>query len=293
MQRRVAFVYLAFFLVMGASAYSVIVVADAPEVSVEGRTLEEGSTFQVDGREYTVTNLELSGGESEGEGEGGHGGGGGASYAGTLEYTNDSAVFTETLAHNTTVEYRNGTYLVEIPNESDPGRFRLHEQLDPSAIVANDSDVEDAVYTAEDGTEFVRYENGTTQPLAAYLPEPRTVEFATGDTVAYQGRNTTVADVTREAVTLRYVDSRTVEFSLEQGGNVTLSGTRYFANFHGTGDDVRVTLAPAADQYDDYQRQVARSDYFDERMNGLWGVVILSGLAGAFIVSLALLPRKE
>jgi uncharacterized Zn finger protein len=282
MQRRVAFAYLAFFLVMGASAYSVIAVADAPEVRVEGETLETGSVVQVEGRQYTVSNLSVSGG----------GEGGSASYAGTLTYTNDSAVFTETIEHNATVEFRNASYLVRIPNASSPGSFRLVEQLDAEAILANDSAVDDQVYTDDDGTEFVRYENGETQPLAEYLPEPETAEFAVGDEIQYQGRTMTVAALTREAATLEYVSSRTVEIGLAQGENVTLGDTQYFANFHGDSDNVRVTLATTEAQYDTYVREVERQDYFHERMNGLWGVVILSGLAGASVVSLALLPIK-
>jgi len=73
---------------------------------------------------------------------------------------------------------------------------------------------------------------------------------------------------------------------------ILLAGTQYFANFHGPGDNVRVTLAPTESQYDTYVREVEQKEYFHERMNGLWGVVILSGLAGAAIVSLTLMPVK-
>lgn len=170
MQRRVATVYFLFFIVMAASAYSVIVVAEEPAVRIEGETYAENETFTLDGRQYTVTKAAL-----ESSGGGGHGGGGGASYAGTIAWT-----------------------------------------------------------------------NGT---------EQRTVSFGEGD-------------------------------------NVTLSGTTYLVHFRGEGDDVRVTLAPAETAYADYQRQLARQDYFHERMNGLWGVVILSVVTAMLLVGLAMLPRK-
>ena len=123
-------------------------------------------------------------------------------------------------------------------------------------------------------------------------PVPTLGEFAAGDEIQYQGRTMTVADLTRDAATLEYVASRTTEINLAQGENVTLGNTQYFANFHGDSDNVRVTLAPTEAQYDTYVREVERQDYFHERVNGLWGVVILSGLAGAFVVSLALMPIK-
>ena len=43
---------------------------------------------------------------------------------------------------------------------------------------------------------------------------------------------------------------------------------------------------------DAYQAQVERQDYYKERMNGLWGISILSGLAGVFVIGLAYLPTR-
>ena len=54
MQRRWATVCIAFFLVMAASAYSVMALAEQPTVDIEGDTYENGSTFQQGDTSYIV-----------------------------------------------------------------------------------------------------------------------------------------------------------------------------------------------------------------------------------------------
>lgn len=172
MQRRVAAIYLVFFIVMGASAYSVIAVAEQPAVDIPGQEYENGSTFTAGGTEYTV---QVSVEESEG-GEGGHGGGGGSSVTGALVYQNGS--------------------------ESE-------------------------------------------------------------------------------------------EITLEEGANVTLAdGTQYFTHFKTHSEEPSVVIAQTSEAYSSYQGDLARQDNFKQRMNGLWGVVILASVASLLIIPLAYMPVK-
>lgn len=171
MQRRVAAIYLIFFVVMGASAYSVIAVADQPAVEIPGQEYENGSTFTAGGTEYTV---QVSVEESEG-GEDGHGGGS-SSVTGALAYQNGS---------------------------------------------------------------------------------------------------------------------ETEEITLEEGANVTLAdGTEYFPHFKTHSEEPSVVIALTAQAYGDYRSDLARQSNFEQRMNGLWGVVILSGIVGLLVTALAYMPVK-
>jgi hypothetical protein len=285
MQRRVAAIYFVFFLVMGASAYSVIALAESPTVEVPGDTYSQGDSFTVNGQEFTVTNAALE--ESEG---GGHGGGGGASYTGTLTYTNTSYRFTATLENNSTVTYQNDSYRVLANNES--GSVTLRQEFNVSGILADDPAVFNSTTTIE-GERYVTYrENNTNQLLSEYLPAPDSQEFATGDSLQYQGNETTVASVSASEVTLEWRGENTLTRELTEGSNVSLAGTQYFPHFSGEGDNVQVTIAESQEAYPVYQNELDRQDYFHERMNGLWGIVILAGVVAALIVGLAMMPVK-
>lgn len=290
MQRRVAAIYFAFFLVVGVAAYSMLVVAEEPTVNIPGEELQENDTLTVNGQEYTLANLSASTG-----GGGGHGGGGGVSYTGTLTYVNQSHQFSDTLANNSTVDYRNGTYRVLVPNESNVSSFELRQEFNVSQRLQQDPAVENETVTRADGRRYVVYkENGSTKPLSEYLPERNVAEFSTGDELRYQGNTTTVANVTTEKVGLVWTGEFHGEITLEEGQNVTLAGgANYFAHFKGHGDQVQsVVVSNASQNYDAYQADLDRQDYFDQRINGLWGVVILSGVAAVLIIGLAYMPVK-
>lgn len=289
MQRRVATVYFVFFVVMAASAYAVIAVAEQPAVDIQGETYAANESLTIDGTTYTVSKATL---ESSSGGGGHGGGGGGGSYSGTIKWTNSSFRYTATLANNSTVSYRDGTYRVLIPNKSDPSSFTLRQEFNVSQRLRNDSAVENQTYTAEDGSKFVRYKNGSTQPLKEYLPAPNSRQVSEGDTLDYQGNTTTVATVTAEEATLAWTSEKQQSVTFGEGENISLSGTQYLAHFEGHGDNVRVILARTSQAYDAYSADLARRDYFQERMSGLWGVVLLSSLVAILIASLAFLPKK-
>lgn len=284
MQRRVAAIYFVFFLLLGASAYSVLAVAEQPAVDIGGESYGNGSEFSVGGQQYTVL-VELE--ESEGED---HGGGGGASPVGELVYTNESARMTATWENDSVVTYQGEDFRVEL--DADASRVRLVEAFDVSARLQNDSDVFNETTTI-DGIEYVTYrENNTNVRLDEYLPEPRTVTFDVGDTVAYNGETTTLESVDESTATLAWTGPEERSISLEEGGNVTLAdGNQYFAHFK-THDEVEVVIAQTDQSYDKYQNDIARQDYYHERENGLWGVIILSGIAAVLIISMAYMPVK-
>ncbi|MFB6117424.1 hypothetical protein [Halosegnis sp.] len=283
MQRRVAAIYFVFFVVLGASAYSVLAVAEQPAVDVPGETYTNGSEFAVGGQEYTVV-VEMQ--ESEG---GGHGGGGGAEPVGELVYLNESARMTATWDNESTVTYRGEEYRVEL--NADASRVRLVETFDVPARLQNDSAVYNETTTIE-GVEYVTYrENDTNVRLDEYLPKPTTYTFEVGDTIEYDGETTTLESVDTSAATLAWTAPEQQSITLEEGANVTLAdGNQYYAHFK-THGELRVTIAPTT-TYSDYQGDLARQEYFHERQNGLWGVIILSGIAAFLIISMAYMPVK-
>lgn len=288
MQRRWAAIYAAFFVVTAAGAYSVIAVTDQPDIQIDGPTYGNNTNFSVGGQEYQVTNLGVSeGGGDEGGGHGGGGDGGGPSFTGELVWTNDSWQFQAELENNTTVDYRDDQYRVFLANESDPNQFTLNQEFNVSQRLGNDSAVYNETVTVE-GTEHVVYRaNNSTRPLDQYLPAPQSETVSEGDQFQYQGNQTTVDNVTTEAVVLTWTGSKTNSESLEEGKNVTLAdGNLYVVHFKSAQE---VQISP---NVGDYQAELRQQDTFHERMNGFWMVVYISSLAAILIVGLAYLPVR-
>lgn len=288
MQRRVAAIYLVFFVVLGASAYSVMAMAEQPAVDIpNGETYENGSTFTAGDQQYLVqVGIEQS--------EGGDHGGGGASPVGNLTYVNESAQATATWADGDVVTYLDEEY--EATVNTSAARVSLIEYVNVTATLQNDS----AVYNETvviNGTESVTYrEDNRNQPLEEYIaeqyPNRQRFEFTEGDEIEYDGETATVTSVADSEATLTWTEPQQEQISLEEGGNVSLAdGNTYFAHFDTHGDAPTVVLAPQS-EYGAYQGDLARQDNFTRRMNGLWGVIILSGAAGFLIISLAYMPVR-
>ncbi|MFC7070053.1 hypothetical protein [Halobaculum lipolyticum] len=288
MQRRAAAIYVAFFLVVGAASFSLIATASAPQLSFENpdHRLSQGDTFTVGDQEYAVSEITA---EMEGGGGGGHGGGGGAELvrSGTIEYTNDSARYTVEWANGSDVTYDGQSWAVATDNGSET--VTLVENVDRTAILTNDSDVENETTTV-DGQEYVVERSGdnrTLIPADEYFPAPETREYAVGDEVDDIEDNTaTVASVTSEAATLEYVAPRTNEISVANHANVTVGSTTYFAHFP---DNSTMVLTQEFDTYAQYEEETAMQTTMT---NGLWGVTILSGVSAFFLVGLAYMPSR-
>lgn len=202
MQRRAAAAYFLFFLVLGASAYSVLALAEQPPVDIEGETYSKGDSFSVDGRQYTVQELKA---EQSGGGGGGHGGGGGegTTFSGKLVWTNESAVSTATLKNGSSVSYEGGNYTVAIPNESQPSSFSL-------------------------------------QPSNNTTGGPK--QFSTGDQFQYEQENATatVANITASQVKLEWTGPKQNTIELSEGQNVTLNGQQFVVHFK-SGSEVQIS----------------------------------------------------
>ncbi|WP_254839006.1 hypothetical protein [Natronomonas marina] len=263
MQRRWAAVCIAFFVVMAASAYSVMALAEAPTVDVEGEQYGDGDTLQANGTTYTVT-------VSEG--------------AGDLA-TNRTVENEETFANNTAIDYRNGSYNVSIEPGNDSESFTLVEEFDVTAVLEADSEVENSTFTRDDGTEVVVYRNGTTRPLEEYL-DPERVTFSEGDTIEHDNTTKTVANVTSSEVLVTWEGQEQTTVGLSEGKVFALGDTEYVATFP---DNSTVVLSTDVEGYDTYENNV---EYYQERTSGLMYVIIFSASSVFLIAALAFLPHR-
>ncbi|MFT4950089.1 MAG: hypothetical protein ACI9CA_002233 [Natronomonas sp.] len=187
--------------------------------------------------------------------------------------------------------YRGTEYTVSLDNET--GQVTLTAVQNVSALIAADPAVEDT-RLLQNGTAYVRYvENGSLRALSTYLPDPEQVRFGVGDDYRYltdAGNVTaTVSSVTADTATLSWTTSVTNRVLLEEGANVTLNGQQHFVHFP---SEDRVQVLPVEGYYGSYQSQLTELDYFEERRNGVWGVVILTFLAGLVLLGTAYMPVK-
>lgn len=266
MQRRWAAIYLAFFLVMAGSAYSVMAVAEEPAMDIEGDTYQAGDSFEVNGTTYTVSEI------ADGEG--------------TVEYNTTQGQQTA-FENNSVVEYQGDEYNVTIESAEEPDSFTLTQEFDVEAILQNDSQVDNQTYEREDGTQFVRYENGTTQTVDEYLPEPNREQFSVGDSIEHANTTKTVDSVSASEAVLTWEEETTASVSFEEGDVVEIGGTQYVTTFP---DNETVLLS---EDTEGYEQVVENREHFDQRISGLNYVMIFS-LAAAFILAAAaFMPRRE
>lgn len=263
MQRRWAAICIAFFLVMGASAFSVMALAEAPTLDVEGDSYGTGDTFQAGGTAYTVS-------VSEGSAE---------------LATTESVVKEESFANGTDLEYRDGTYTVAIEAGEDPDSFALVQAFDVEAVLQDDPQVENSTFTRDDGTESVVYRNGTTQPLEDYLDRDRRT-FTEDDAIEHGEVAKTVANVTAERALLTWETDEEQTTGLEEGGTVALGGTEYVATFP---DNETLVLSTDVEGYESHEESV---DYYQERRSGLLYVVVFSAGSSFLLAALAFLPHR-
>jgi hypothetical protein len=278
MQRRAAAVYFVLFVLVGAGAYGFIQVGmSEPTVALDGPTYVEGEELTVGDRTYTVDAIETEDGDV-------------ARFGGDadLVWFNESRRGTATLENDSTVEHDGGEFRVVVTgNES----FELVEEQNVSAILADDPDVEDETVTG-DGEEFVVYrDDQSIQPLPEYLPEPEREEFSVGDSFEYRAENVTarVDGVSAEDVRLSWEDPGEETVTVSAGANTTLNGVGYFAHFP---SEDRVQILRADQHYGAYTAELSAIEYWHERQNGVWGVVILSFITGVVLVATAYLPVK-
>jgi hypothetical protein len=280
--------YFAFFVIAGAVAYGLIVATSTPTVAMDGPTHTQGETVTLGERTYQVTEI------SEESAGGGHGGGGGeATVTGTIAWTNQSAVVGTQLDNGSTLSPEDTAFedpfLVATPNASSPSSFALVQQRNITALAAEDPALYDQTVTV-DGVEHVTYrENDTNVPVETYFGPVETRTYEVGDTLRYQGNETTVDAVTADAVTLTRPGEETTEVELTEGGNFTVSGTTYFAHFSNASS---VQILSVEEYYGSYDSQNERIETYHERKLGLWGIVDLSIAAAIILLGTAFLPVR-
>jgi hypothetical protein len=98
-----------------------------------------------------------------------------------------------------------------------------------------------------------------------------------------------VTNVTASDATLAWTApaERSLEFA--EGENTTIGETNYLAHFVEEDGEPVLQLTT---NYDDYHSDRSAQSTFNERMNGLWGVTILSSIAAALLAMVAFLPSR-
>lgn len=275
--------YFVFFVLVGAGAYALLVTAPVPHVTFDQQPkYAANDSFTIDGQSYTVAEITT---ETE---SGGHGGGTTTKTVGKLSWTETDVPLTATVDNGTEVSRANTTYQLRTrPNES---AFVLRQQRNVSAVLAADDRVRNETATIGNQRYVVFEDQQTLVPLSQYLPPADTITYEVGnESYPYEGHPTTVTAVSADGVTLNWTGSQDRSADLSQGGNVTLNNETYFVHFPNTES---VQVLSVQQHYGDYQHQLAVVDYYHERQNGLWGVVILSGIAAVILLATAYLPTR-
>jgi len=258
----------------------------ADQAARQETTLANGSTIEFNGSDYMLLvgdgELTLERGEDSttvGVGE-------------TFTYRDNETTVTAAENGSATLAW-GGTYRV-LTQTATNDSMDFRESFNVSAILRDDPDVQNESFTVE-GEEYVRHGNGSTQPLSEYLPEPEGKTVSEGDTLTYdtaeegvEYAEVTVENVTADRVLIEWRGPVTHEVSADHGGNVTLGpDERLFVAYFSDND----TLELASD-VGSYRTQLDVRRSFHTRVNGLWGVSILSGLAAVFLIGAAYLPSR-
>ena len=263
MQRRAAAVSIAIFLLLAVGSYSLIGAAQQPAVTVENPeySVAANETRTIGGTTYTFSEV--------------------GSDSATATWTNESARQTATLDAGQNVTYEGGNFTVAIPNASNVTEFELREvqTVDRPTVEQN-------------GTTYVIVEEGGDRvlvPREEYLPDQTVYRFQEGDQFAYQGNSTTIAAVENTSVTLEWFAPKQMSIEFSEGENTTIGEVNYLAHFDRSEGESLLKLTTT---YRDYHADREAQTFFHERMNGLWGIAILSGVAAALLAMFAYMPSR-
>lgn len=265
MQRRAAALYAAFFIIIAAGSYAMIGVAQEPAITVDNpaHTLTTGDDVTVNGRTYSVR---VSGGEAE------------------LTWVDEDAPQSESWEVDSTVTVGGTDFTVTTDKDATPPTVRLTEERSLGENVSTvDREGQTYVIVEQD-------EQDVLVPRDEYLDQQygpaKWIEYEQGDSLEYQNNTVTVASVTNTSVTLEWTAPVENTVTAGEGDNVTLNGQQFVAHF----PDER-TLELSSD-IAAYQHELEVVDSFEERVNGLWGVSILSALAAIALLGLAYMPSR-
>lgn len=266
MQRRAAAIYTVLFVVIAAGAYTMIGTAQEPTVSLQNpdHSLGVGQSVDINDRTYTVTSIQDG--------------------SARLAWVNESAEYTETWSNGSTVTLDETDFTVIVAEGEEPTSATLQEVQELG---------EDVTTVETGGTTYVVIESGGEQvlvPRSDYLRqeqgEPARRTVAVGDQLAYQNNTVTVARVLSGGVELEWVAPRENIVRMSEGDVVTLNGQEFVTHFPDAN-----TLELSTD-VEAYNTQVQTVDTYHERINGLWGVSILSGLGAMLTLAMAFMPSR-
>jgi len=253
------------------------------------QVFEAGSTVAYNGSEYEVSVNESAG-------------------AFTLTHVDDASV-NESYAVGDTITYQGneatvtsvtgdaatavwgGPYLLDVQTENvtDPTEATFIEQRDIAAMV----DADPALYNetiTQDGVRKVTYRaNDTNVAVDEYFPPVERHTVAEGETLTYQGNETTIDAVTNTSIELTQPGQNTVTVGFSEGANFTVADTQYFAHFP---DNSSVYFMETGERYGDYRAQENTISSYNDRMTGLWGVAELCLLAAILLLTIAYLPVR-
>jgi hypothetical protein len=278
MQRRAVVVYVALFLLVGSASGALLTTAETPEVAFENPEFElsTNDTFEVDGQEYTVTDVTET--ETD-EGE--------TQFAATIE-RDRTVERSETWANESTVELDDEEWRVRTAGENSTS-VTLVEVLDRRAILEEDPDADNAT-VERDGGEFVVVDEGEGDPRLVpadeYFPDPAERSYAVGDEFEYGDRTVTVDSIAADGAVLVWTASDPVTTELTHSSTATIGDTE-FAVAIPDGS----TLALSTD-IQGYEAQLARIDRFGQQSDGLWRMVIISFLASGLLGTTAFMPSR-
>jgi hypothetical protein len=171
------------------------------------------------------------------------------------------------------------SYDVMFPEDAN-GTVLLRQQL-PEDLETIERNGSTYVVLQQDGDEVLRL-------IEEYQALDR-VTVTGSDTLQYRGNATSVS-VGEASATLSWQAPRVNTVEAGQAANVTLNGQQFFGYFTASSE---ISLFENPSGWEAYQGEVADTQYFNERINGFWGVIIMSIIAGVFISALAYLPRKD
>lgn len=204
----------------------------------------------------------------------------------TLTYRGNETSVVSITSSGVTVAWGD-PYRVLVAAGEDPTEMTFHQDINVSRVLAANPAVENTVLTDDDGTQYVRYRNGTTTTLSRFLPEPETHTVAEGETVGYQGVEATVLSVGTEEVVLEWFGPDTNSRTASEGSNASLGGSTYLAHFPEGGNELVLTQ-----DFQGYEDSQDRIDYYHERISGIWAATIISGLAAVLLIGLSYLPSR-
>lgn len=282
MQRRAAAAYVVFFLVIAAGAYAVIATAQAPTASMTPNeatySLSQGDELTVNDRTYRVT--DVSGGSSV-----------------TLAWTNRSAVYTESWPAGEEVDVPTSVTIdgvtldrpFNVTIDEGGSRATLRETIDVPTRT-----IDEQTYAFVDANNDSAAQPDELVPVDEYVQREirngnlTQLEVSDGE-VQYEGNATTV-NVTADSVELRWRAPRVNTVRANQASNVTLNGREFFGYFTG---ESTMSLYENPDGWQTYREEVETEAFFNERINGLWAVTLLSLISAILLSAAAFLPRRD